>query len=243
VPEDLSWDTRSVEKRLSQVNTVIVGPRARGTLKVAGLLFSSLSSQPLETTLPPPLRQRFVAARESLGKPAGHYANWKPAAASKALLDDFFSANGLRQGGIEASVVKLAHGHGVRDVPAGEFDPEALIDQAKALSFNTQLTCLDAAVHDVERGAGVIRAVATSWAKGEVNDAPIDRVDRACVLTLPAIDAQAELTLTQETTAVAQALMAPGHAMAVFELHNLTQPGGVIDRLRARGYQVSGPIS
>jgi len=31
--------------------------------------------------------------------------------------------------------------------------------------------------------------------------------------------------------------------MAVFELHNLTQPGGVIDRLRARGYQVSGPIS
>lgn len=243
VPRDLAWDTKTTERRLSQVNMVIVGPRQVGMLKAATAIFSSLSTQPLETTLPPALRQRFVAVRQSLGKPPERYANWKPAAATKLLLDDFFQVDGLQQGGIESSVVKLAHSHGVRDVPAGAFDPEAVIDQAKALGPAGQLTCLDASVHDIERGAGVVRAVADGWARGEVDDLPIDRIDRACVETIPAIDAQAQRTLVQEAAAVAQALTAPGHAIAVFELHNMTQPGGVVDRLRARGLQVTGPTS
>jgi len=243
VPKDLAWDTSATERHLTGATQLIVGPRPRGSLQVAGLIFSSFSSQPLESTLPPALRQRFVAVRTGLGKSAQHYANWKPAAASKVLLDDFFAANQFQEGGIESSVVKLAHDKGVRDVPAGSFDPTVLYDQAKTLSPSSQLTCLDAAVHDVERGAGLTRAVAAGWARGETNDLPIDRIDQACVATLPAIGAQADLTLTQETAAVAGALSGPGHAVAVFELHNLTQPGGVIDRLRARGLQVTGPAS
>jgi len=241
VPRDLAWDTKGLDRRLADVKTVIVGPRARGTMQAAGLIFSSFSPQPLESTLPPSLRQRFVAARESLGKSAQRYAGWKPAAASKLLLDDFFAANNLQQGGVEAQVVKLARERGAHEAPAGEFDASILIDQAKTLSVASQQTCLDAAVHDVERGAGPVRAVAAGWARGETADAPIDRIDRACVLTLPAIDAQAELTLVQETNAVAQALTAPSHSIAVFELKNLTEPGGVLDRLRARGLQVSAP--
>ena len=243
VPRDLSWDTRAAEQRLAGANTVIVNPRARGTFAVAGLIFSSFSAQPLEEGLPNGLKQRFVAARQSLGKSAGDYANWKPAAAGKRLLDDFFATNGLQPGGIEARMIKLAHDRGVRDLPAGEYDPAVLIDQAKALSPSGQLTCLDASVHDVERGAGVVRAVAQDWARGAVADVPIDRIDRACVVALPAIDAQAERTLAEETEAVSRTLAQSGHAIAVFELHNMTQPNGVVDRLRALGLQVTGPTS
>jgi uncharacterized protein YbaP (TraB family) len=241
VPRDLAWDSHALDHRLSQANTLIVGPRPKGSLQAAGLVFSSFSLQPLEQTLPADLRRRFVAARQTLGKGADRYANWKPAAASKLLLDDFFAANNLQQGGVEAYVTKLAESRGVHDTPAGTFDPQVLINQAKALTLASQLTCLDASVHDVERGAAVIRNVAADWARGGTGDAPIDRIDSACVATLPAIGVQADVTLAQESAAVAKALNGPGHAVAVFELHNMTQPGGVIDRLRAMGLDVSGP--
>ena len=242
VPKDLTWDTHAAERRLSQASTLIVNPRPRGSLQAAGLVFSSFSLQPLEQSLPGDLRRRFVAARQSLGKSADRYANWKPAAASKLLLDDFFAVNNLQSGGIEATMTRLAGDHGTSATPAGEFDPQVLIAQAKTLTKAQQLTCLDASVHDVERGAGVIRGVAADWTRGGIGDAPIDRIDRACVATLPAIDAQAETTLAQESAAVARALAGPGRAVAVFELHNLTQTGGVIDRLRAMGLEVSGPM-
>ncbi len=241
VPKDLAWDTGATEKRLAGVNTVIVGPRARNSLKAASLVFASFSNQPLESTLPPGLHDRFVAVRQSLGRPAGRYSNWRPAAASKFLLDDFFQTQNLQQGGVEAAVVRLAHAHGVHDVPAGEFDSDTLIDQAKALGQAQQIICLDAAVHDVERGPAVIRTLAAGWTRGAVTDAPIDPIDQSCVSEIPAIGAQAQRTLAQESDAVAQALNSPGHAIAVFELHSLTQPGGVLDRLRARGLQVTGP--
>ena len=44
------------------------------------------------------------------------------------------------------------------------------------------------------------------------------------------------------SAAVARAVNGSGRTIAVFELHNLTQPGGVIDRLRAMGLEVSGPM-
>jgi hypothetical protein len=43
---------------------------------------------PLEETLPPELRARFVAARTRLGKPAGRYDDWQPLVAGLMLLDD-----------------------------------------------------------------------------------------------------------------------------------------------------------
>ncbi len=242
-PRDFSWDTSVAEKRLSQAQSVIVGPRARNSLNAAGLVFASLSSEPLEPSLPPALRQRFVAARQAVGKSAQRYSGWKPAAASKFLIDDFFQANNLQQGAVEAAMVKLAHAHGVHDVPAGEFSSQELFDEAKALGQAQQLTCLDASVHDVERGAGVIRQVAQGWAHGGVTDDPIDPIDQACVAEFPAIGAQAQRTLAQESDAVIRAVGGQQRVVAVFELHSLTQPGGVLDRLRAHGLQVTGPHS
>ena len=58
---------------------------------------------------------------------------------------------------------------------------------------------------------------------------------------MPAIKALTEQNIAAEATALASALKAPGHAVAVLDMQQLTMPGGVLDRLRSRGLTVSAP--
>jgi uncharacterized protein YbaP (TraB family) len=101
-PKGFSWDTHSVEQRLQGASALIIEPQAKGSLQMFGDMFGAYralhSDTPLEQTLPPPLRQRFQAARAAVGQGPGKYAGWKPTAAGVLLTNDFLHAQSLRRG-------------------------------------------------------------------------------------------------------------------------------------------------
>ena len=247
-PRGFTWDTSGLERRLATTNTLIVGPQPHGAAAAAaaGTAFFALadlrSPTPMEDSLSPALRRQFVAAREAIGQDARRYAGWKPIVAGKNLTEDFLRVSNLQSGQVESRVRKLARGKGLSETPSGEVDPAQLISEVKSLGAKAQEACLAASVHDISVGADRLRAMADAWARGDVGAPPIDAIDRACLNAAPTLGATFDRAVVQDSAAVAKALTASPHGVAEFDLPTLVMPGGVLDHLRARGLQVSGPM-
>jgi uncharacterized protein YbaP (TraB family) len=247
-PRGFNWDTSTLERRLAATNTLIVGPQPRGVAaaSAAGTALFALaglrSPTPMEESLSPGVRRQFVAAREAIGQDARRYAGWKPIVAGKNLSDDFLKASSLQSGQVESRVRKLARSKGLSETPSGEVDPAQLITEVKSLGSKAQEACLAASVHDISIGADRLRALADAWAQGDVSAPPIDAIDRACLTAAPVFGAAFDRAAVQDSAAVAKALTVSPHGVAEFDLPTVVMPGGVLDRLRARGLQVSGPM-
>jgi uncharacterized protein YbaP (TraB family) len=245
-PSNFNWDTSGLERRFAGASTLIVGPQARGQAAAAGFALIGVldlrSLTPMEDSLSPALRQQFVAARQAIGQDAGRYSGWKPAIAGTKLQEDFLKANNLKSGQVEQRVRSLAKSRGLDEAPSGAYDQGELVNEVKTLSQKAQEACLAASLHDISIGADKLRAFADGWAKGEVAAPPIDAIDRACLNAAPAFGAAFDRAAAEDSAAVAQAIARGSpKAVAEFDLPTLIMPGGVLDRLRAKGLQVSGP--
>ncbi|HLK24289.1 MAG TPA: TraB/GumN family protein [Caulobacteraceae bacterium] len=244
-PKGFTWDTRGVQQRLHGASALIIEPQAKGSLQMFGDMFGAYralhSDAPLEQSLPAPLRQRFQAARASIGEGPGKYAGWKPTAAGVLLTNDFLHAQHLETGAAAQTVRSLARQAGVREVAAGSYEGVPVIDAAEHLSTTGQDTCLSASLHQIELGAAKVRQAAQEWARGVIRPNPTDPADAACLAAMPQLKSLNDRLVGEEAQAVVDALRRPGKTVAVFDLGATTMPGGVLDRLRARGLKISDP--
>lgn len=244
-PKGFSWDTRGVQQRLQGASALIVEPQAKGSLQMFGDMFGAYgalhSSTPLEQTLSPALRQRFQAARSAIGQGPGKYSGWKPSAAGVLLTNDFLRAQNLETGAAAQTVRSLARRAGVREVAAGQYEGIPVINAAEHLSPGGQEVCLSASLHQIELGAGKVRQAAQEWARGVIRPNPTDPADAACLAAMPQLKSLNDRLIGEEAQAVMEALHRPGKTVAVFDLGATTMPGGVLDRLRAHGVNVSAP--
>lgn len=245
-PDNFSWDAHVVDQRLKGAQTLIIEPQASGGLKIVGDLIGGAaglhSSTALEASLPPALRQRFVAARTSIGEGPGHYANWKPVAAGVMLTRDFVKSANLKSGEVAKQVRQIARRNGVSETASGHYEGVPVITAAENLALPAQQICLAASIRQVEQGPARLRAYADDWAHGVIHPNPTDPADQACFNAMPQLKALNDRLIGYEAQTVADWLKKPGRTVAVFDLGAVTMPGGVLDRLRARGLQVSGPI-
>lgn len=247
VPADIRWDRRYLDKRLDGASSLIKGTSvglSAGLGDIPALLRarSKLKSKtPMEETLPPALRTRFVAARERLGKPADRYAGWTPLIAGQMLVSDArergktISVSRLAQDGAKARKIKIVDPASYKARP---FMEEAL----GSLTPVVHQQCLEGAVADVEAPPGRARAAAEGWARGDVAAALREpRSFEKCLLLLGG-GAQLWRNVTKDrTAAIAKALETPGHAVAIVSLRNLLADDGLIEQLEARGLHVYGP--
>ena len=244
LPAGLSWDRSVFERRLEGAHTFITGAsitiglsglpallRARGQLR---------SKVPLESTLPPELRARFVAAREQLGRPAARYAGWTPLAAGQRLVAD--SREGGKWRNVRGEVEQAAKRRKLKPQTSAELDGTPFLRTAMAsLTPDVHHRCLQAALDDVEAG-GRARRAAEGWAGGDLRaalDAP--RSFDRCLLLLAGGEAMWRRATRNQAEDVKAALRKPGHAVAVIGLRRLMAEDGVLQQLRAAGYEVRGP--
>jgi hypothetical protein len=102
--------------------------------------------------------------------------------------------------------------------------------------------CLDAVLEQVEAGPGVTVAAARAWAEGDTPGAlENERTYERCINMVPGAQVFDARTKADEVGAIEKALTTPGHSVAVVLLRPLLAQGGVLDQLRAKGYQVKTP--
>jgi uncharacterized protein YbaP (TraB family) len=245
LPAGTTWDRRYLDRRLKGANSLIVGTRIglSGRLRDIPLILRTVNQMktktPLEETLSPPLRARFVATRERIGQPAKRYAEWKGLVAGMRLTQD---AQPKGTVDVVASIVKQAKREKVKVVDPAQYQIAPFLKQATAtLTPALHEQCLGEAVRDIEtpRDPRAPRA----WARGDVGSALAGpRNFEKCLLVMGGgadlwRRAQADLT-----TAIAAALAKPGKSVALVSLRPLLAENGVIEQLEAKGLHVIGPV-
>lgn len=246
MPPGVAWDRRTVERRLTGANGLLMDSSVTAGLRDLPALLKIRaqlrSKAPLEAGLPPALRARFVAVRERLGQPASRYAGWTPLVAG-ALV---YGESRDRKAGwtyTRGAVVQAAKKRRVKVIYAAQYKAVPLARAAiGGLTPAIHQQCLEDALEDIETSDARVRASAAGWARGDVALAlTAPRNFDRCLLLL---SGGAELWRRQsrdDVTAIATALKKPGKTVAVIGLRRLLAEDGVLEQLRERGLAVAGP--
>ncbi len=247
LPKGTAWNEKPLQDRLARARSLILPPQVKiGPLKAIAFFITHRkvlkSSAPLEQSLPEPEARRFAAARASLGQPAKRYAGWKPAVAGVMLDSDMRKTVKLEADQPLDRIRALAREAHVRERRAANYDGAAVLNTLTTMSDQAQVECLDDALDEVEAGPARVRSAADGWAHGDVRAAlAMQRGYDRCFAALPLISALLERGHGDMAEAIAQALAQPGENVAATDLRGLLATGGVLDRLRARGFKIATP--
>lgn len=253
LPHQLNWTSPRLERALGVADLLLVPPQGRPrvtdlpamTLRVASLRQGL--GQRLEPNLSPALRARFAQTRELIGKGPGRYDRWKPAIAGFMLLADFREHEGLSTGKPATTVQRMARaqrGRRLKIEPMADIHLGAMVKSAASLTPAQHEACLTAALNDIEAEAARARTAAQAWAIGDLAtvraNASADLLDR-CLLQLPSLTSLLEQDTAQSVRSIDQALTRPGTTVAIIDLRLLLRANGVLDRLKAKGAEISVP--
>jgi uncharacterized protein YbaP (TraB family) len=245
-PKRMQWDQGVFERRLQGANVVILphrGPRVKlGGAPGALIAYMRLkSSTPFEETLSGPMRARFVAVRERLGEPAKRYGTKNPLAAGVLLAGDYREKFEITDSDPTKLIRWRAQQAGVK-VDQRSYDVSPLLGAMAKAPRAVGMTCLEEVLDEAEGGPGVTRGAAKAWAQGDVRGAlAAERSYERCFNLAPGALAFDARTKADTAAAIAKALKTPGHSIAVVQLRPLLSQGGVLDRLRAQGYEIRTP--
>ena len=250
LPHMLQWSSPRLDRALEGANRLLVPPQDQVRLTdLPGLALRMASlRQPLgrklEADLSPALRERFVRTREGLGIGPGRYAHWKPAIAGFLLIADFREKYGLSTGKPTTTVMRRAQALGVKIQPMADISWGAMVKSASVMKAPAHEACLTAALNDLDAEAARARPLAKAWAAGDLatvkGGITANLLDQ-CLLQLASASALLDQGTRQSVEAIDAALAKPGKTVAIIDLKFLLRSGGVLDRLKAQGAEVSVP--
>jgi len=245
-PKRTPWDTVTLDRRLQGAHAVIlpfqdVKVHLSGSLGAAWNLMRLRSVHPFEDSLDEATRARFVAAREKIGQPASRYKTNNALAAGLLMAGDYRDRFELTNADT-AKVVKVYAKMAKAPVVQRTYDVGALLGAVIRTPKPAGRACLDAVLDQVLAGPAVTVSAAKAWAAGDTPGAlENERTYERCINMVPGAQAFDARTKADQVAAIEKALQTPGHAVAVVHLRPLLAQGGVLDQLRAKGYQVKTP--
>ncbi|HEY0107561.1 MAG TPA: TraB/GumN family protein [Rhizomicrobium sp.] len=253
VPKDFSWDSAELARLIKGANAVLLPPRGEvGMFEGLWFFMTDLDSveQPdgttLESTLPAPLKARFVAARSGIDEAADRYDKFLGGVAALMLESDYWSFAKLAPNGTEKTVESLASHAGVRARAVAVYPAMNIVRDVPKMSAEAHRVCIDDALQDIATMSQHAAAAAAAWAVGDIDGVKAHYAEiklDACLAQNNAYAAMRETANRDMTAAILAALDKPGKTVAVMPMGFFLRKGGVLERLEAAGLTVSGPGS
>lgn len=246
VPESAPWFPDRLEAATAGAQRVILGTRPKVS---PGDILRLLFAGGKITRLP-----KGNVAADYLDE-----AQRRRLAALEARYDQDYSARSLlitafdlltrrlrftRETGKDASEVvkKAADRADVPAEPVGTVRGEDMLDSLAEAPPQSHVPCLDAAMTAAEQGPQLIERRGADWRAFDVPAVMANPLEIALGRCWPWTDREVAAELRgQWTDAIDRAAGTEGVTLAVVPLRMLAEDDGVLDRLVARGFEVSGP--
>jgi hypothetical protein len=251
MPKDMNWDQTEVASLIEGANAVILPPRGTvGFFEGSWFLMTSLSTleQPdgttLESTLPEPLKSRFVATRTRIGEEADRYDPYLGGIAALRLESDYWDHAQLTPQEPQRTIEHLASHAGVRAKPAAEYPAMGVIKQVPNMTPQAHRRCLEFAIGDIETAEGHAVAAARAWSTGNLAGVKAHYMETRlddCMQQNAAYAVLRETANRDMANAIVAALNKPGKSFAMLPMGFFLRKGGVLERLAAAGLTVEGP--
>jgi len=255
LPKGITWRSKQVEQILGTTNMVLVPkPLEIGIVRILWLLITEHKllmvggGKRLKDVLPANLHQRFSLQRAKFTSDSTKWERYRPIIATAFLQQAAFHQVGLSARlDLGAAVRTLARKHGVRVEEVRIAGVGDLLDALKTMQPATENTCVEASLVTIESGLPRLIDRAQAWATGNVErienlhePAEVD----ACLAALDSGSAAGDLIARVHRTwleSLEQRLHRGGTTLAVVNIDMLLGHGGLLDELRAKGYDVDAP--
>jgi uncharacterized protein YbaP (TraB family) len=255
LPRDITWRSKQVEQVLDTTNQVLVQkPFDIGIARILWLLITERKllmvggGKRLVDVLPPDLHARFAVQRAKYTNEPDKWERFRPLIAAAFLQQAaFHKVNLSARLDIGAAMRTLAKKH---HVPVEEIKIAGVGDVLEALKTlppATENACVKASLVTTESGLPRLVDRAQAWANGNVEriaSLPEPPEVDACRAALDAGSGSSDLIALMRGTwlgVIDKYLQKGGVTVAVVNIDILLAPGGLLDELRAKGYEVEAP--
>jgi uncharacterized protein YbaP (TraB family) len=255
LPRDITWHAAKVEEVLQSTSQVLVQkPIELSIPRVLWMLIADRKyllvggGKRLKDVMSQDQHERFAIQRAKVGEDADKWEHYRPIIATAFLQQAaFHKVNLSMRLDLGAALRKLAEKHGVRIEEVKVAGASDMLEALKTMPPVTERTCVEASLHTIESGLPRLLERAQAWADGNVdrieNLPELKEVD-ACRNALDegkgASDVISRIRETWLET-IEKYLRHDGTTIAVINLDMLLERGGLLDQLRARGYEVDAP--
>ncbi|HEY0801035.1 MAG TPA: TraB/GumN family protein [Steroidobacteraceae bacterium] len=255
LPRDITWHSKQVEIVLESTSQVLVQkpleisiPRVLWMLIADRKLLMVGGGKRLKDVLPPDLHARFAAQRSQVTDDENKWERYRPIIAAAFLQQAaFHQVNLSMRLDLGAALRILAKKHGVRIEEIKVAGVSDMLEALKTMPAATERTCVEASLTTIETGLPRLVDRAQAWAVGNVerieNLPELKEVD-ACRTALDAgkgaFDVIGRIRQTWLEN-IEKHLRSDGTTIAVVNLDMLLERGGLLDELRAKGYEIEAP--
>jgi uncharacterized protein YbaP (TraB family) len=255
LPRDITWRSKQVESVLESTSQVLVQkpieisvPRILWMLIADRKFLMVGGGKKLKDVLPPDLHARFAAQRSKVGDDADKWERYRPIIAAAFLQQAaFHQVNLSMRLDLGAALRGLAKKHGVRIEEIKVAGVSDMLEALKTMPPATERICVEASLSTLESGLPRLVDRAQAWASGNVerieNMPELKEVD-ACRNALDAgkgaVDVIGRIRQTWLEN-IEKHLRSAGTTIAVVNLDLLLERGGLLDQLRAKGYEIDAP--
>jgi uncharacterized protein YbaP (TraB family) len=255
LPKDITWRATQVEQVLDSANQVLVQkPFDIGIARILWILLTERSvlmvggGKRLKDVLPADLHARFSIQRAKYKEAPDKWERFRPLIAAAFLQQTAFHQVHLSTRlDLGAAMRTLAKKHHVRVEEIKIAGVSDVLEALKTMPPATENTCVAAALVTVESDLPRLVERAQAWASGNVEriaklrePAEVDACRAALDTGVGAADLIARMRQTWFGT-IEKHLQDGGVTVAVMNMDMLLEPGGVLDELRAKGYEVDAP--
>jgi uncharacterized protein YbaP (TraB family) len=255
LPKGITWRSKQVEQLLDSTNQVLVQkPFEIGIARILWLLITERSvlmitgGKRLKDVLPAELYARFAIQRAKYTNDPKKWERFRPLIAAAFLQQAAFHQVGLStRVDLGAAMRTLAKKHHVEVEEIKIAGVSDVMEALKTLPPATENTCVAASLVTIERDLPRLVDRAQAWASGNVErieklrePAEVDACRAALDAGVGAADLIARMRRTWLSTIEAH-LQNGGVTVAVINIDMLLEPGGLLDELRAQGYEVDAP--
>jgi len=255
LPKGITWRSQQVDQVLGTTNLVLVPkPLEIGIVRILWLLLTERDvlmvggGKRLKDVMPANLHDRFAVQRAQFTSDSTKWERYRPIVATAFLQQAAFHQVGLSARlDMGAAVRSLAKKHGVRVEEVKIAGVGDLLDALTTMRPSTENTCVEASLVTVESGLPRLMERARAWATGNVErieSLPEPAEVDACLAALDAGSATGDLIARLHRTwleALERRLQSGGTTLAVVNMDMLLRRGGLLDDLRAKGYDVEAP--
>jgi len=255
LPRDITWRSKQVESVLESSSQVLVQkpieisiPRILWMLIADRKVLMVGGGKRLKDVLPPELHARFAAQRSKVTGDKDKWERYRPIIGVAFLQQAaFHQVNLSMRLDLGAALRNLAKKHGVRIEEIKVAGVSDMLEALKTMPPATERICVEASLSTVESGLPRLVDRAQAWASGNVerleSTPELKEVD-ACRNALDAgkgaFDVIGRIRQTWLDN-IEKYLRSPGTTIAVVNLDMLLERGGLLDQLRAKGYEIDAP--
>lgn len=248
IPREVTWHPDRLEEAAARADLILLPQEARASVAdIFRVIWRSrtIARLPGETTTADYLTPDYQARLEAI-MAGERNQDWRRTSLLFVGFELMQEKAGFRSGRENDDAVDVVRRAGRRarvDMrPVGTVRGDEVVDSLITAPPSLHVPCVQHAIAAAEAGSEASRERAEDWRAFRVPEVVANPIEQALRVCWPWGDPEIAPQLHQQwAAAVETAMIAPGVTMGVAPVRLLAEEGGVLDSLKARGFEIEGP--